>query len=377
MTLTKIDDRGLKTPIELLDNEKIKLGTSNDLQIYHDGNNSVITAGGAGDLQLTSTFDDVIIQAADNVFIKGHGVNNGLQVYGDGAVKLYYDGSTNPKLETLSTGVRTNGNVQLPFVDANNGLRNKIQWVSEADYFDETAYIAVDRTATSGAVSDLVFATGSVNAVSQRLRIDSDGKIDLNASPGKFGNSHSTGTTYLFGNDIRFTNADITSTNAIIDSTGIKLPSGKGINFYNYGSGTSVGSNLLDDYEEGTWTPAFKYWTGSAWADVAFSNTPATTNAGLYTKIGNVVHFSYYSENFVVTTGAGSTASLDGLPFTHANGFFTAITCSHWNGMGDNENGYVSSNSTQIRFTEEDSIDQQSWGSGLSHFMISGTYRVA
>ena len=45
--------------------------------------------------------------------------------------------------------------------------------------------------------------------------------------------------------------------------------------------------------------------------------------------------------------------------------------------MGDNENGYVSSNSTQIRFTEEDSIDQQSWGSGLSHFMISGTYRVA
>ena len=39
MALTKIDDRGLKTPIDLIDNEKIRLGTHNDLEIYHDGNN--------------------------------------------------------------------------------------------------------------------------------------------------------------------------------------------------------------------------------------------------------------------------------------------------------------------------------------------------
>ena len=42
MTLTKIDDRGLKTPIDLLDNEKIRLGTGNDLEIYHNGSNSYI-----------------------------------------------------------------------------------------------------------------------------------------------------------------------------------------------------------------------------------------------------------------------------------------------------------------------------------------------
>ena len=33
MALTKVDDRGLKTPIDLLDNEKIRLGTGNDLEI--------------------------------------------------------------------------------------------------------------------------------------------------------------------------------------------------------------------------------------------------------------------------------------------------------------------------------------------------------
>ena len=53
----------------------------------------------------------------------------------------------------------------------------------------------------------------------ERMRINSDGKIDLNASPGKFGNSHSSGTTYLFGNDIRFTNAGITTTTMTIDSS--------------------------------------------------------------------------------------------------------------------------------------------------------------
>ena len=30
---------------------------------------------------------------------------------------------------------------------------------------------------------------------------------------------------------------------------------GQGINFNNYGSGANIKSNLLDDYEEGTWTP--------------------------------------------------------------------------------------------------------------------------
>ena len=42
MALTKIDDRGLKTPIDLLDNEKIRLGTGNDIELYHDGSNSII-----------------------------------------------------------------------------------------------------------------------------------------------------------------------------------------------------------------------------------------------------------------------------------------------------------------------------------------------
>ena len=42
MALTTIDDRGLKTPIDLLDDEKIRFGTSDDLEIFHGGGHSKI-----------------------------------------------------------------------------------------------------------------------------------------------------------------------------------------------------------------------------------------------------------------------------------------------------------------------------------------------
>ncbi len=44
--------------LEFTDNAKIYLGTSSDLQIYHTGSNSVITASGTGDLKITQATDD-------------------------------------------------------------------------------------------------------------------------------------------------------------------------------------------------------------------------------------------------------------------------------------------------------------------------------
>ena len=50
MTLTQIKPAGLSKPVYLADNEKIRLGTGNDLEIFHDGSNSYISDGGTGDL---------------------------------------------------------------------------------------------------------------------------------------------------------------------------------------------------------------------------------------------------------------------------------------------------------------------------------------
>jgi hypothetical protein len=100
-------------------------------------------------------------------------------------------------------------------------------------------------------------------------------------------------------------NVKITNGNLIIGT------SGKGIDFSatSDGSGTTT-SELLDDYEEGTFTPA--------WGDggSAYSSPIPTYNTqrGDYTKIGNVV---YYDIHLTTTAwnGAGGTLWAHGLPF--------------------------------------------------------------
>lgn len=67
---------------------------------------------------------------------------------------------------------------------------------------------------------------------------------------------------------------------------------GKGIDFSANANAPGVTSELLDDYETGTWTPSFQT-SGAATLD--------QTSVGTYTKIGNTVHFW-----FSCTINAGS-----------------------------------------------------------------------
>jgi len=111
MALTKIDDRGLKTPIDLLDNEKIRLGTGNDLQIYTSGSNSVITHNGDGNLQLTTgaSGEDILLQAYGDIDLKPNNGDNGVKIIGGGAVSLYHNNAR--KLETFTDGVQLDDNI--------------------------------------------------------------------------------------------------------------------------------------------------------------------------------------------------------------------------------------------------------------------------
>jgi len=98
MALTKIDDRGLKTPIDLLDNEKIRLGTGNDLELYHDGSHSYIK-GSTG---------FTLVYGATGVALQPKAGEYSLYGAADGETNLYYDGSKS--FETTSTGAGVLGN---------------------------------------------------------------------------------------------------------------------------------------------------------------------------------------------------------------------------------------------------------------------------
>ena len=102
MALTKIDDRGLKTPIELLNDEEITLGTvGSKLKIYHDSTTQhsfIEQASSVNALFIEANYSRLRSRTNHEMLISAN-LN--------GAVELYYDNSK--KLETTSTGVSVTG----------------------------------------------------------------------------------------------------------------------------------------------------------------------------------------------------------------------------------------------------------------------------
>ena len=83
--------------------------------------------------------------------------------------------------------------------------------------------------------------------------------------------------------------------------------SGKGIDF-SATSGTGT-SELLADYEEGTWTPIFLPETNS------FTSITYNTQSGRYTKIGRVVYFDFSLRTASLTIGTATDGlRISGLP---------------------------------------------------------------
>tara|TARA_R100000734_G_C3249328_1_gene51400 strand:+ start:23 stop:550 length:528 start_codon:yes stop_codon:yes gene_type:complete len=91
---------------------------------------------------------------------------------------------------------------------------------------------------------------------------------------------------------------------------------GKGVHL---GVTSATSSNLLDDYEEGTWTPTA--------ADNTSGGNTTTTGQGRYTKIGRMVFISADLIN-INTTGltSSNTFCIQGLPF--ANNSTIRATCT-------------------------------------------------
>lgn len=84
-------------------NVKALFGGSNDLQIYHDGSNSIISDQGTGDLNIQSSGSMRLQNAA--------GTQNYLFAADGGAVQLHYAG--NVKIATTSTGAAVTGDLSV------------------------------------------------------------------------------------------------------------------------------------------------------------------------------------------------------------------------------------------------------------------------
>jgi len=119
--------------VSLLDSDVLTLGTSDDLQIYHDGSNSYIEDTATGDLRIKGV--DVVIQQSDG--------NNQIASQSGGAVSLSHNGST--KLATTSGGINVTGEVQADSIVMND---------SETIYLGNSADLRIYHDGTNSRIDD-------------------------------------------------------------------------------------------------------------------------------------------------------------------------------------------------------------------------------
>ena len=150
----------------------------------------------------------------------------------------------------------------------------------------------------------------------------------------------------------------------------LKLASGNGIDF-SATSGTGT-SELLDDYEEGSWTPSFSYSDGG---------TPTLSEAyGYYVKVGRMVHCLFTTTNSAQGGGSGNVL-LNNLPFTSSgnNGFRHNGNVTYFTGMGSgirsNMVVYNAGATTSVYFYHQNSANTQIESITRNYFSDNTTLR--
>jgi hypothetical protein len=135
----------------------------------------------------------------------------------------------------------------------------------------------------------------------------------------------------------------VTGTASVSDNI-IIATSGKGIDFSATTSGTgTMTSELLNDYEEGTWTPTVQF--GGASVGMTYDDQIAS-----YVKIGSQVTVRVFIELTNKGTSTGN-AQIAGLPFT-TNGNYTAALDIGNISFADRISMVTPSGATTISFAE-------------------------
>ena len=204
---------------------------------------------------------------------------------------------------------------------------------------------------TQGKIPVTTATAVDLNGVSDTLILDADADTTISADTDDQIDFKAGGTDRL--------KIQSTSGNNVVIADGLTLTDGN-ITFSGSGHGIHLGvtsataANLLDDYEEGTWTPVVK----------SNANTiTGGTRLATYTKVGRMVHV-FFSIAGGTTSGtidnSGDFFRIQGLPFTSANVTGTryiGTQFNHYNNPATTEEnvlGLVGQNATVIEFVEHD-----------------------
>jgi hypothetical protein len=185
--------------------------------------------------------------------------------------------------------------------------------------------------------------------------------------------SGATGTTTT--NLVFSTSPSITTPTLVGDatlSTGNLVigTSGKGIDFSITSHPAGMTSELLADYEEGTWTPVVVGWTGTTYA----------SQNGNYTKIGNQVTAWFY----LVFSGVSAAANVQitGLPYTIGSNATSGGAMTYYDAPLNETTGvlaYPGATTTTISLYQDNDSGAavQSNGAAVGSYLVGfATYHV-
>jgi hypothetical protein len=212
MALTKIDDRGVTYPLDLLDNEKIRFGTGNDLEAYHSSsdNNSYI--------QHTQNGTSLIVKS-DYFIVAENQSTDVVMRAAAGTAELYYN--NNKKLETYASGCYVYGKVALQGSEDGNAIIEMF-----ADEGDDTADKYQLASITNGNWEVQNYSSGS--AWETNIRATGGGLVSLYYDDAKKIETTSvgalvTGKLELTGNLVGLTGAFFADSNKASFGTGDDL----------------------------------------------------------------------------------------------------------------------------------------------------------
>lgn len=232
MALTKIDDRGLKTPIELLNDEELTLGNAGSkLKLYHDGNNQ------HSFIEQVSSVNALFIEANHPRFRSRIGHEMLISANLNGAVELYYDNSK--KLETHTNGVNIHGRLLL--ADSSGVNDNRVRLGNNGDlsiYHDGTHSYLHNLT---GELKNIAATWKVVNAANSEKQIvaTQNDSVELYYDNSKKLETTSTGVT-VTGSLYSTGSIDVQDNGALLCGTGDDLQ------IFHNGSGSFIDAYTTD-----------------------------------------------------------------------------------------------------------------------------------
>ena len=279
--------------------------------------------------------------------------------------------TTNPKVGAAINGVAAQtysaddrGGMELAFYTTSNDPGTG-QTTTERMRIDNDGRVGIGTASPKDyhSLSQFVVAQSGDAGITIASGTSNDGRIFF--ADGTSGSAESEGTIRYdhSNNSMFFSTSD--SVRLRIDSDGVKF-------------GTdSAATNALDDYEEGTWTPAYGVSTGS------FGSITHSLQNGYYTKVGNVCTAAGRLDTSAMSIGTASNyLFITGFPFASKTGAYQSGVISYSYGYSSvwaNAIAFQGSTNYVYLFSIDDganssTIGPSNLGTGQTYLYFTITY---